>query len=188
MAALSLNLVPCWIRKARFLDLKCGLRQLGVHHVHPLRWMRLEITQLPKCASASRSPRQSRPGRRSTVSAQRLSDFFHLLQQLLHVVLHVLQNRPLAEAAISLSLSYGQDMSAPRMAHLDLAIMVAQFFARLRHGIIIARHYRMVFHMFQLPRGQCGALDVNYGHSGSLRHNTDGNSVLRESRTGLRNK
>ena len=30
-------------------------------------------------------------------------------------------------------------MSAPRMAHLDLVILLAQFFARLRHGL--TRHY-----------------------------------------------
>jgi hypothetical protein len=43
--------------------------------------------------------------RDGALSAQRLSNFFHLLQQLLHVVLHVLQNQP--EAAISLGLPYG---------------------------------------------------------------------------------
>jgi hypothetical protein len=90
------------------------------------------------------------------VSAQRLSNFFHLFQQLLHVVLHVLQNQP--EAAISLGLPYGQDMSVPRMAHFDLAILLAQFFARLRHGL--ARHYGIPY----VPCGQCGALNVNYGH------------------------
>jgi hypothetical protein len=48
------------------------------------------------------------------------------------------------------------------MAHFDLAILLAQFFARLRHGL--ARHYGIPY----VPCGQCGALDVNYGHSGSL--------------------
>ena len=54
------------------------------------------------------------------------------------------------------------DMAAPRMVHLGFAMLVAQFFARCD----LAPRITMVF---CVPRIQYGALDVNYGHSRSLK-------------------
>lgn len=63
-----------------------------------------------------------------------------------------------------------------------LPILIVQFFACLRHGIV--GHHGISY--VTVPPGQYGALDLNRGHLGSLRHD-DGNSVLRDSRTGLGN-
>jgi hypothetical protein len=116
----------CWIRKVRLsfiLHLKRGSRQLGRSS------LTLEISAFIK--DEKRIPIKILVNlvRDGAVSAQRLLGVFHLLLQLLHVVQHVLQKRP--EATINLGLSCGLNMSASRMAHLNLATLLAQCSARL---------------------------------------------------------